>query len=380
MGLTVGVDASRNRSGGAKAHLNGIFSEGDPREYGIDVVHVWAYRGLMEALPERTWLVKHAPPALEGSLLRQIFWQRFHLPREFRATQCDILLNTDAATVSTVSPTVTMSRDMLSYEPGEMERFGISRARLRLILLKYIQNLSLRRADGVIFLTRYAGKLIQDACGPLANVAYIPHGIGDSFRSIPRRHSGPGFSGRTVECLYVSNAALYKHQWNVVKAIEQLRARGVDIALTLVGGGKGRAQEMLERQIAESDPEGAFVVQKGYVPQAELPAWLSEADIFVFASSCENMPNTLLEAMAAGLPIACAARGPMPEVLKDAGSYFDPEDPESIATAIMELVTDHGQREEAARSARGFASQYSWENCANETWKFLADTYRRICQ
>ena len=44
-----------------------------------------------------------------------------------------------------------MSRDMLSYEPGEIERYGWTKARIRLYLLRLVQNRSLKRSDGVIF-------------------------------------------------------------------------------------------------------------------------------------------------------------------------------------------------------------------------------------
>ena len=43
MGLVVGIDASRNRSGGAKAHLLGIIKDSNPRAHGIEEVHVWSY-------------------------------------------------------------------------------------------------------------------------------------------------------------------------------------------------------------------------------------------------------------------------------------------------------------------------------------------------
>ena len=65
-GLVIAVDASRNRSGGGKTHLINFLQDGDPREYGIREVHVWAYRALLDALPERPWLIKHGPAALEG--------------------------------------------------------------------------------------------------------------------------------------------------------------------------------------------------------------------------------------------------------------------------------------------------------------------------
>jgi glycosyltransferase involved in cell wall biosynthesis len=112
------------------------------------------------------------------------------------------------------------------------------------------------------------------------------------------------------------------------------------------------------------------------VSRDDLPALLSEADIFVFASSCENMPNTLVEGMAGGLPIACSNRGPMPEVLLHGGTYFDPEDAASIAGAIEELVENRNLRASNARRAAERATLFSWERCSTETWRFMRETYQ----
>lgn len=377
-GIAIGIDASRNRSGGAKAHLVGILAEGDPIKFGISEVHVWAYQSLLNSVPDRPWLIKHNPPELEQSLLKQMWWQRFRFAAEAGMAGCKIVLNTDAGTISTFRPAVTMSRDMLSYEPGVIERFGFSRARLRLILLRYMQNRSLRKADGAVFLTRYAANVIQRSCGPLPCIAYIPHGVGGDFKCTQRINNWPENGERSIRCIYVSNAALYKHQWEVVRAIATLRKRGHNLTLALVGGGTGRAQQLLQEEIAVSDPEGEFVQQLNFLPQNELPSQLANADLFVFASSCENMPNTLVEAMAAGLPIACSDRGPMPEVLADGGIYFDPEDAGSIADATEKIIQNPILRSTITQRAKTLSEQYSWSRCANETWAFVVQTYRGI--
>lgn len=377
-GWVVAVDASRNRSGGGRTHLINILQGGDPRKHGVREVHVWAYRALLDALPEYDWLIKHGPPELEGSLIRQLLWQVFEFPVAFAAAGCDIVLNTDAGTVSSITPSVTMSRDMLSYEPGEIERFGWSKARLRLILLRYVQNRSLRRASGAVFLTGHAARTIQQSCGRLERVALIPHGIGDNFRVADRRPAWPASGERPIRCLYISNAALHKHQWTVVEAVAALRSGGLNVELQLVGGGAGRGLERLHHQIAISDPDRAFVDEVGAVPHSRLPDYLSLADLFVFASSCENMPNTLVEAMASGIPIACARRGPMPEVLQDGGVYFDPEDPISIAAVLKNLAGNAGLRRQVSSKAQILARQYSWGRCAAETWTFLAETCERV--
>jgi glycosyltransferase involved in cell wall biosynthesis len=367
----VGIDASRNRSGGAKHHLAGILGAGDPAQFGIGKVHVWAYRALLDALPNFSWLVKHSPPELERSLRHQALWQRRALPIEMRRQGCDILLSTDAGTIGVFEPSVVMSRDMLSYEPGEMRRYGFSKAWLRLLLLRYVQARSLKRARGAIFLTRYAADTIQRFTGALANVMIIPHGVGEAFRQAPHENPWPRGAEGTIRCLYVSNAEMYKHQWQVVRAVAELRTRGHRIALTLAGGGEGRAQQLVEQELARSDPRGEFVHVAGAVRHDQLPALLAGFDLFVFASSCENMPNTLLEGMASGLPIACSNRGPMPEVLEDGGVYFDPEDPVQIATAVERLVTDAKLRVATVRRAKERSEYFSWARCARETWTFL---------
>ncbi len=375
--MKLGINASRARSGGAKTHLVGILSESIPVSFGIEEVHVWSYPELLDALPDRPWLIKHLSPAASRPMIWQIYWERFELPRSLRAAGCNLLFNVDAGSVCRFSPAVTMSRDMLSYEPGEIHRYGISKARIRLIGLRHVQNSALRFADGVIFLTEYAARVIQQSSGQLRHICLIPHGVSQSFQDIMRVFPWPVNGERPVRLLYVSNTDWYKHQWMVVRAVELLRMRKIDVNLTLIGGGTGPAQLQLTQQIALSDPRGEFVTQKDFVPQAELPAHLAEADIFVFASSCENLPNTLVEAMAAGLPIACSRRGPMPEVLKDGGEYFDPEMPESIASAIQILVEDPDLRRRVSLRAKGLASRYSWERCGRETWSFLAKIYNR---
>jgi glycosyltransferase involved in cell wall biosynthesis len=372
--MILGINASRARSGGARAHLIGLLSEADPAAHGFSQVHVWSYRKLLDALPDRPWLMRHSAQALERGLLWQVLWERFSLPGAFRKARCDVLLNVDAGTVSRVTPSVTMSRDMLSYEPGEIDRYEGSAWKRRLLTLRFIQNRSLRAAQGAIFLTRYAGEMIERSCGRLRNVAFVPHGVGEAFRHDGPLRPWPADGSRPVECLYISPIWRFKHQWHVVTAIAALRAKGHDLRLMLAGDGEEDMIARLHAEMARVDPEGEFITHLGHIDHSKLPELTANADLYVFASSCENMPNTLLEGMAGGLPIACSNRGPMPEVIEDGAVLFDPEDPQSIAAAIETILTDDTLRARIAARAKELASQYSWRRCARETLAFLAQT------
>ncbi|MGA2227039.1 MAG: glycosyltransferase, partial [Syntrophobacteraceae bacterium] len=156
-----------------------------------------------------------------------------------------------------------------------------------------------------------------------------------------------------------------------------LRNQGFSLQLDMVGPAYPPAMERLREALCRLDPDETFIRCAGKVPHKKLPAVYRQADLFVYASSCENLPNILIEAMASSLPIACSNRGPMPEVLRDAGLYFDPESPEQIAGAVGELMTDHGKRSECATRAYEYAKQYSWERCARDTFAFIADVASR---
>jgi glycosyltransferase involved in cell wall biosynthesis len=149
----------------------------------------------------------------------------------------------------------------------------------------------------------------------------------------------------------------------------------LDVRITLVGGGTGRPQEKLTKAVDDIDPEGRFVVMREFLQHPEIMEEIKCSDIFVFASSCENMPNTLLEGMSAGIPIACSDRGPMPEVLKDAGVYFDPENIESIANAIETLISIPELAETLGVRAQAISKQFTWKRTGDSTWQFFLDTF-----
>jgi glycosyltransferase involved in cell wall biosynthesis len=159
----------------------------------------------------------------------------------------------------------------------------------------------------------------------------------------------------------------------VVEAIGRLRSEGLPIRLDLYGPANAGSLPRLMSTLERVDRRGEFVRYWGAVGYDEIDKCYASADLCVFASSCENMPNILAESMAAGLPIACSNRGPMPEVLGDAGVYFDPEKPESIAKAVLELAQNAELRAKKAAAASLVAMQYDWSRCARDTFDFLAE-------
>ena len=376
--MIIGIDASRNRSGGTFAHMVGLISELDAESHGINKIHVWSHKNLLDEIPDKPWLVKHNPKFLEKNIFMQLIWQRFLFKKELKQNKCMLVFNTTASSIGTFKPNVTLSQDMLPFEPGEMERYKFGLGRLRLFFLKILYVRALRFSSAVIFLTHYASHMIQKVTGPIKNSEIIPHGVNDSFRNIKIQREWKKGSIKEIKCVYISSTAPNKHQWNVVRAIKLLREKDYPLTLTLVGGGSGFAQKRLEDEIKLSDPNGTFVTQYSFIHIDNIPMILSESDLFVFASSCENMPVTLIEGMASGLPIACSDRGPMPEVLGDGGVYFNPDEPSSIADAIEKLIEDEDLRLRGIEISKQISNEYLWKINSKKTFNFLVETFKNL--
>ena len=370
--MIVGIDGSNLRTGGGTTHLRNLLACAEPGRHGIERVIVWTSQATLGLLPALDWLEPVHEPWLDRSLPWRLLWQWFRLPSLARE-HCDVLFSPGGNSPSGFAPLVTMSRNMLPFEYHELFRYGLSRTTLRLLLLRFGQSRTFRRADGLIFLTDYAREAVQRVSRARGRVAVIPHGVEERFRNEPRpqRALAECSAEHPLRLLYVSIVDLYKHQWHVAEAVDRLRREGLPVEIDFVGPAYSPAEKRLRSELERRDPEGRFLHYRGPIPFQELHELHQTADVFVFASSCENMPNILLEAMASGYPIACARRGPMPEILGEAGVYFDPERPEEIADALRAFVLDAALRSRCAAAAYELAQRYSWKRCAEETLAFV---------
>ena len=142
----------------------------------------------------------------------------------------------------------------------------------------------------------------------------------------------------------------------LIEAVARLRAGGGEHRLVIAGGDGGIGDELRRRAAGEP------VEFTGYVGDAELDALMRGAAALVHPSLYEGFGLVIVEAMARGVPVACADATALPETAGGAAELFDPHDPESIAAGVERALT-------RARVERGLAraAELSWERSARET-------------
>jgi glycosyltransferase involved in cell wall biosynthesis len=105
----------------------------------------------------------------------------------------------------------------------------------------------------------------------------------------------------------------------------------------------------------------------GWVPDADLEALYGIAQCFVFPSLYEGFGLPVLEAMGRGVPVATSDRASLPEVAGDAARFFDPESPQSIADAVLEILADRHLADLLRAAGLERASRFTWSSTARRT-------------
>ena len=237
--------------------------------------------------------------------------------------------------------------------PGYNERFSWQYVALKPLLRNVWQD-----AEAVVANSAGLRELAQETADVPINV--IPNGVAvDEFE--------PVYHDRDrLRVLCVSRLIERKGIRYLIEAVA-----GLDVALTIVGeGDRQDALQSLVRKLGIEDR----VTFAGYVPHDEIHGYYEDADVFVLPSFNEGMSNTVLEAMAAGLPIVTTDTGGTAELLDENGYVVPAGDSESIVEALSRYVDDREILHRHGRNSRATAETMSWERVAEE----YLDTYERL--
>jgi glycosyltransferase involved in cell wall biosynthesis len=208
----------------------------------------------------------------------------------------------------------------------------------------------LRMADAIVVPSRYLLRIFArrgHVCRVIPNVVDTT-----AFRYRERVPLRPRLlSTRNLEPIY--DVA------TTIEAFTRVRRACPSATLTVVG--RGTQDEPLRRLAASLGVQDA-VRFAGRVEPALMPALCDEHDVFVNASLVDNQPLSVLEAMAAGLPVVSTPTGAIAEMLGDgaAGCLVPPRDPAAMASAITALLADPGRATAIARRARHAVLAHTW--------------------
>ena len=164
--------------------------------------------------------------------------------------------------------------------------------------------------------------------------------------------------------LYVGLREGYKNFEGLLRAYSASPTLKNGYDLVCFGGGPFNHTEC---DIIDSLGLNANSVRHASGNDDKLASYYRAARAFVFPSLYEGFGIPPLEAMHYGCPVACSNTSSIPEVVGDAGLYFDPHDLESVKFTLQKIVSDDQLRKDLITSGNERIKQFSWKKCAEET-------------
>lgn len=160
-----------------------------------------------------------------------------------------------------------------------------------------------------------------------------------------------GWSDEDLVLLFFGRLVLEKGVEEFVSTVLELREGGVRLRPLIVGAGPAR----------EAFAQLEDAVFTGHLDGVELARAVASADILLHPSRTETFGNVVLEAMASGLAVVCAATEGAQALVEHGRSGFLCDEPDGFADAIVELARDPDRRREIGAAARLASQRYSWD-------------------
>jgi len=287
--------------------------------------------------------------------------------------------------VSLTLPTVVTLHDAIAERfpklifPGLRARLlWTLKVKLALWQAKRVMTVSLAAKSDIITVLGVAPNRI-DVISEAASTHFRP--IEEAhLRAHARTHCGLPEDGRYL--IYVGGLAPHKNLSGLLRGFSLVLETGEysDIFLILVGDPKGDGfhtnHSELENIVRANPRLRRRVYFTGFVPDEQLSALYSDGLAAVLPSFCEGFGLPAIEAMACGTPVLASNTGALPEVIGDAGLYFDPHDPEQIAATIRRVVDNPETLELLRQRALLRAQQFTWEKSAQATLQYLLQCAR----
>jgi glycosyltransferase involved in cell wall biosynthesis len=167
--------------------------------------------------------------------------------------------------------------------------------------------------------------------------------------------------------LYVGTIEPRKNLGVLLGALVRLKGQGQDVPLVVAG----RLGWLYDEFLAKIRSLGleSIVLLPGFVPENDLPALYTAAEVFVYPSVYEGFGIPVLEAMGCGTPVLCSNASSLPEVAGDGGILLPPGDSAAWAEAITRLTEGPALRSELREKGFQQSSRFRWEETARRTWE-----------
>ncbi len=313
------------------------------------------------------------PPLGPNWRLRRIpaprLWTHARLGPALRAARPDV-----AFIPAHVLPLVPPRRSVVTIHDLGYEHYPEAHPRSQRLYLRLSTRWSAHAATRIIAISETTKRdLVRFTGIDPAKISVVYHGVHQRFQPSAAAVSAAAARKYGLDGAYLLFISTIQPRKNLVRLIDAY-AQALNLYPELPPLALGGKPGWLTRQIEQRAAAHGIAAQVrflGYVDDADLPALIGGATIYLLPSLYEGFGMTVLEAMACGTPVITSNVSSLPEVAGPAAILVDPTDTAALATAIGDLARDADRRADLRTQGLDWAARWTWERSARQTLDVL---------
>jgi glycosyltransferase involved in cell wall biosynthesis len=364
----LGCDGGKSGVGQYAMHLMREFSHTAP-DARFDALLAPGEEPLFASDAERTRPI-YVPERVRGAMANLV-WQQWAIPRLAAKNGYDLVFipaGNRRMPYWTPCPRVGTFHDLaIAHLVGKYDR-------IHTIFNRRVLPALTRKLTLVISVSEFTKRdLIEHVGVPEERIIVIPHAA-DTQVYYPRdkvessRRVAERFGVKPPYLIYVSRIEHPgKNHLRLIRAFARLKEKERLPHQLVLAGSDWHGAETVHAEAAAA-PCAKDIVFTGFAPQDCIPDLYCGAEALVFPSLFEGFGMPILEAMACGLPVACANVASLPEAAGGAALLFDPLDEDSIESALRSILLDEPVRADCVARGDRRIAEYSWTDVARKTF------------
>lgn len=355
--MNIGIDIVSTKIGGGLDYILNLLNKSNPRIHNFKKLIIFTNYQVKDLIPKRNFIkiipIKHD----------DIFWvlrKNTLINHYVIKKRIDLLFVPSALNFLYKSKTVVMNQTLLPFRFDQMIRYFPSIFFVKLLFIRFFQIYTFNRATGVIFLNKFGKKKISKYTN-IKNSKIIPLGVGHEKYELLKKNKKPlNKNIKKIKIIYISEVTNYKNHYKIIK---ELKNSNLNFVIYFVG----QIYSPYFSKLKQLDFQKQKFIFTGNLSSKDTINLLVKSDIFLFASSVENFPVSILEGLASNKQILAVKEQPVKNMIGNKGQFFSLNQTGDLESKIKKVIRSPNIH----RDNRKYVIDHNYDKIVKNTYKYF---------
>lgn len=354
--MNIGIDIVSTKIGGGLDYILNLLNKSDPRKHKFKKLIIFTNYQVKRLIPKKKF-IRIIPIKNDDT-----FWvlRKNTLIRHFIIKKrIDLIFVPSALNFIYKSKTIVMNQTLLPFRFDQIRRYFPNIFFFKLLFIRIFQIYSFKKANGVIFLNKF-GKNQITKFTKVKNSKIIPLGVGEEKIKLLRKNNSKKIESKKIKIIYISEVTNYKNHFKIIK---ELKGSKMNFIIYFVG----QIYKPYMNKLKTLNYEEEKFVFTGNLSSKETIKLLVKSDIFLFASSVENFPVSILEGLFSNKRILAVKEQPVKKMIGKNGDFFSLNKLGDLEQKINKVIKSQHKN----RDIRKYIKKYNYDQIAKDTYQYF---------